>query len=63
MESKEHVFIITILIPPTPYYYCTPPHFVNILRTASDIILLRPPNFTDYWDRASPLHLLDLYYN
>ena len=24
------------------------PHFVDILRTATDIILLRLPNFTDY---------------
>ena len=27
---------------------------MDILRTASDVILLRHPNFTDYWDHTSP---------
>ena len=36
---------------------------VDIVRTAIDIILLRPPNFTDYWNHTSLLRLLDPYYN
>ena len=34
-----------------------------ILRIAIDIILLRSPNFTDYWDYTSPLCLIDPYDN
>ena len=34
-----------------------------ILRIAADIILLRSPNFTDYWDYTNPLCLIDPYYN
>ena len=29
------------------------PHFVDILRTATNIIYLKSPNFTDYWDHTS----------
>ena len=36
---------------------------MDILRTATDVILLRPPNFTDYWNHTSPLCLLDPYHN
>ena len=34
-----------------------------ILRIATDIILLRSPNFTDYLDYTSSLCLIDPYYN
>ena len=48
LRKEEHVFARTILIPPTRQYYCIPPYFVDILKTATNIILLKPPNFTDY---------------
>ena len=34
-----------------------------ILRIATDIILLRSPNFTDYWDYTNPLCLIGSYHN
>ena len=61
-NEREHVFRKTILYQPNPCYY-TPPHFVDILRTATYIILLRLPNFTDYWGHTSPLCSLNPYYN
>ena len=35
----------SILITPTPYY-CTPPYIVDILRTATNTVLLRTSNLT-----------------
>ena len=56
-EREEHVFIRTIFIPPILFYTTL------ILRIATGIILLRSPNFTDYWDYTNPLCLIDPYDN
>ena len=58
-EREENVFKGTILIPKTPNIIV---HLL-ILRAATNIILLRHPNFTDYRDHTNPLCLIDIYYN